>query len=208
MTTSDVIQIALMTLLVVVTGIYAWRTHAMSKATREQAKASVKMAEEMKAQRLAVKPFVIPDIDIHHEQKDHTEKMRDIVEGNFPVVLTNVGTATAIELRLLLIAPPPTPSSAKVIMPSKLPLLLQGASWRTDLYYVYDVTPEGEPIFGNPPPEGKYELIATFKSIAHQQERQIWEVSLPFDLHLPHGNFGVSIIRGELRQKLLEGDSA
>jgi len=57
MTVSDVIQIVLMGLLVVVTGVYAWRTHVISKATekqakatREQADASAKMAEEMRAQ--------------------------------------------------------------------------------------------------------------------------------------------------------------
>lgn len=38
--------------LVVVTIVYAWRTHAISKATAKQADASVKMAEEMAAQTL------------------------------------------------------------------------------------------------------------------------------------------------------------
>ena len=37
MTVSDLIQIILMGLLVVVTGIYAWRTFAISKATEKQA---------------------------------------------------------------------------------------------------------------------------------------------------------------------------
>jgi len=63
MTCSDLIQIILMGLLVVVTGIYAWRTHVISKATREQADASVKMAEEIEKQRYSESlPLLVPDI--------------------------------------------------------------------------------------------------------------------------------------------------
>ena len=43
-----------MGLLVIITGIYVWRTHVISKALRGQAGASVKMAEEMKEQRIVV----------------------------------------------------------------------------------------------------------------------------------------------------------
>jgi hypothetical protein len=60
MTASDVIQIVLMGLLVIVTGIYAWRTHVMSSAAKKQAEASVKMAEEMREQRIiASRPVII-----------------------------------------------------------------------------------------------------------------------------------------------------
>ena len=45
MTITDWIQAISMLILVVVTGIYAWRTHIMSKATKQQADASVRMAE-------------------------------------------------------------------------------------------------------------------------------------------------------------------
>ena len=51
MTYSDLIQVILMGLLVVITGIYAWRTHVISKATKAQADASVRMAEEMRNAR-------------------------------------------------------------------------------------------------------------------------------------------------------------
>ena len=59
MTISDLIQIILINLLVIVTGVYASRTHVMSKAAREQADTSVKMAEEMKKQRYdALHPII------------------------------------------------------------------------------------------------------------------------------------------------------
>jgi len=51
MTTSELVQIILMGLLVVITGIYAWRTFAISNASKKQANASVKMAEEMRNAR-------------------------------------------------------------------------------------------------------------------------------------------------------------
>ena len=59
MTGSDLIQVILMGLLVVVTGIYAWRTHVISKATKAQADASVKTADEMREQRYdTVRPVI------------------------------------------------------------------------------------------------------------------------------------------------------
>ncbi len=58
MTPTDWIQAISMLILVVVTGFYVWRTHVISKATSEQAKAtkqqayaSVEMAGEMRQQR-------------------------------------------------------------------------------------------------------------------------------------------------------------
>jgi hypothetical protein len=60
MTVSDLIQIILMGLLVVITGIYAWRTFSISNGTKKQADASVKMAEEMREQRvIASRPVII-----------------------------------------------------------------------------------------------------------------------------------------------------
>jgi len=59
MTTSELVPIILMGVLVIITGIYAWRTHVISKATREQANTSLKMANEMKEQRYdTVRPVI------------------------------------------------------------------------------------------------------------------------------------------------------
>lgn len=60
MTPTDWIQAISMVVLVIVTIFYARRTHVISKATREQAAANVKMAEEMREQRLAMyKPHIV-----------------------------------------------------------------------------------------------------------------------------------------------------
>ena len=198
MTASDVIQIVLMGLLVVVTGIYAWRTFAISNATKKQADASVKMAEEMSLQRLAAKPAVIPDIDIHFEQKDYTDRMRSIAESDFPVVLTNVGTAAAVELELFLKTP------RNEFVSTKLPLLLRDGIWKSTLTYVYEFTEEGEPIFSQPPPEGLYELKVVFRSATFEPNQPFSEFILPFDLHWSGKDFWWKIERHKLCQKLSE----
>ncbi len=94
MTDSDLIQIILMGLLVVITGIYAWRTFSISNATKKQANASMKMAEEMREQRvMASRPLLI--------QKSVHEK--DIWEGSTKdyfshFEISNVGNTPAIEV--------------------------------------------------------------------------------------------------------------
>ncbi len=68
MTITDWIQAISMVILVVVTGIYAWRTHVLSKATEKQAEASVKMAKHMRKQtetlRETVSMSVRPSVSI------------------------------------------------------------------------------------------------------------------------------------------------
>ena len=59
MTNSEIIQIILTGALVIITGIYVWRTFAISKAAEKQAEASVKMAEEMREQR---RPIVVSEV--------------------------------------------------------------------------------------------------------------------------------------------------
>jgi len=63
MITGELIQVILMGLLVVVTGIYAWRTHVISNATMKQADASMKMADETAQKRYSdFQPLLIPKI--------------------------------------------------------------------------------------------------------------------------------------------------
>ncbi len=96
MTVSDLVQIILMGLLVVVTGVYAWRTFAISKATKKQANASVKMAEEMKEQRImSSRPVII--------QKAINEK--DF--SYFEIYNAGNGPAIEVEVSLLLQREPP-----------------------------------------------------------------------------------------------------
>jgi hypothetical protein len=63
MTTGELIQVILMVLLVVVTSIYAWRTFAISKATRKQADASAEMTKEVKDKKYSESlPLLVPTI--------------------------------------------------------------------------------------------------------------------------------------------------
>ncbi len=183
------IEILMMAGLVAVTG-------ALAVYAAGQAYASMKMAEEMRAQRVASKPVVIPDIDLQSGQRYFKEKMKDIAQSNFPVVLTNVGTTAAIELELLL----KTPRNDS--LSQKLPLLLQGGSWRSELRYLY-FTDGGEPMFDKPPPEGLYELKVSFRPATSRPNTEFSEVTLPFDLHRGWGDIW-RIERHELHQEIKE----
>ena len=88
MTDSDLIQIILMGLLVVVTGIYAWRTFAISNATKKQADASVKMAEEMRNARS-------PSITIQWGSADPNSR-------EISAILANEGFGPALNLKCYL----------------------------------------------------------------------------------------------------------
>ena len=82
---SDLIQIILMGLLVVVTGIYVWRTFAITKATEKQADASVKMAKHM------VRPRLAPDLYLEGQ----------FFEGRrvkFNAMITNDGEGPAYDI--------------------------------------------------------------------------------------------------------------
>ena len=95
MTTGELIQVILMGLLVVITGIYAWRTFAISNATKRQADASVKMAEEMKEQRvLTSRPVII-------QKAVPVEFIGDGFSDEFEIC--NAGNGPAIELEILLL---------------------------------------------------------------------------------------------------------
>jgi len=94
MTASDVIQIVLMGLLVVVTGIYAWRTFAISNATKKQAEASVKMAEEMREQRVMASQPRLLQKSVH--EKDIWEGSTKDYFSHFEI--SNAGDIPAIEV--------------------------------------------------------------------------------------------------------------
>jgi len=102
MTTTDWIQAISMVILVIVTGIYVWRTHVISKAAKEQADTSAKMAEEMKAQRYdTIRPVI--DIEILNIQKQIGNQPSEAVaaiNGDtsylLSFVLHNIGLGPAI----------------------------------------------------------------------------------------------------------------
>ncbi len=190
---TDVTQIFLTGLLVVVTCIYVWLTHAISKTAKQQAYASVEMVREMREQRLSAKPVVVPDID-----SNATGYMKSIAQSDFPVVVTNVGTQAAIEIEVTMKGP-----DGKIGNFYKLPLLLPGATWKSIFVYVNEFDESGEPIFGLPPPEGLYELGVTFKP-ATSDNALFSEVSLPFELRWSRKPYYYNVMRSGLNIKLQE----
>lgn len=101
MTITDWIQAISMLFLVVVTGIYVWRTHIISNSTKKQADASVKMAKEMREQR---RPIVVQEIATPKgfrytlATEDATEEITSDCFG-----IQNVGNSPAIELEIILL---------------------------------------------------------------------------------------------------------
>ena len=101
MTTSEWVQIILTGVLVVVTGIYVWRTFAISKSTEKQADASVKMADEMKEQIImASRPVIIQKAVVETETKQATFGSKDWFSY---FELYNAGTGPAIEVEIALL---------------------------------------------------------------------------------------------------------
>jgi len=177
-------------------GTQADATIEMAKATKAQADGTAdisrftkEQAEEMRLQRLAAKPFVVPDIEI----KPHTELLVD--EGNltphvvFPISITNVGKEAAIELEVSLKLPEEvnTVENAKYDFNSeKLPLLMQNAIWKHEFFYfIYEDKPK-ESLIETHPPEGLYELKVSFKSPSSDSNTPPSEITLPFNLSWPH----------------------
>jgi len=100
------VQIGLTAALVSVTSVYAWRTHVISKsakeqaeATREQAEASVKMAEEMREQRIMTSRPIIIQKDVYEERAEEGR----LVEFFSHFEVYNEGNGTAIEVEVILL---------------------------------------------------------------------------------------------------------
>jgi hypothetical protein len=100
MTTTDWIQAIAMVVLVAITGIYVWRTYVISNATRKQAETSVKMAEEMRAQRLSeARPYLLLRLKLEGGdallwEGHESSKPR----GELEVTIINAGKGPAINL--------------------------------------------------------------------------------------------------------------
>ena len=97
MTTGEWVQIILMGLLVVITGFYAWRTFAISNATKKQAK-------EMKEQRYdTVRPVIdiqrdIDVADIARQTLEANAALSEDISHGLSCILHNVGLGPAIDL--------------------------------------------------------------------------------------------------------------
>ena len=98
--TAQTIQLIITFVLVLVTVAYVLRTAEIAKATRQQANASMKMAEEMKQQRYdAVRPIV--DIVIKEQSITAQESISQAYGAkpkDLPCQLRNVGVGPAIRV--------------------------------------------------------------------------------------------------------------
>jgi hypothetical protein len=99
MTTTDWIQAISMVVLVIVTAIYAWRTHVMSKAAREQAEASAKMADEMREQRLnESQPYLLIRLEENNILR-YPGESNDMAPDSITITIRNEGKGPAINIR-------------------------------------------------------------------------------------------------------------
>ena len=178
LSTYEVVHLIAITALVLVTAIYVLRTREIAKFTKEQ-------AEEMRLQRLAAKPFVVPDIDINTSTQLFAELSELIHSVKFPVSVTNVGKESAIELHVSLELPVEinTAQNQKYdYLTAKIPLLPQDSTWTHELFYfAYDNETE-EALRKSNPPDGLYNLKVSFKSPSSPSDTPPSEITLPFSL--------------------------
>ena len=94
---SQTLEYVLLAGLIAVTTWYAYGTMKIAKATKEQAKASVEMAEEMREQRLSeARPYLLIKLADELLQWDDIEQDRR--PHKFEVTIRNVGRGPAINL--------------------------------------------------------------------------------------------------------------
>ncbi len=117
---SVLIQAVSTVILAIVTGVYAFLTYGIGKATKQQAKASVKMAEEMREQRYKdTLPLLAPTLLSYP-----SEIALDVVSyealqsgDRIRVMWRNVGKGVAINTRFSFWSAPTSPEEASFFPP-------------------------------------------------------------------------------------------
>jgi len=143
MTITDWIQAISMVVLAIITGIYAWRTHVMSKAAREQADASMTMAEQMRKQRYSESlPLLIPTVTKNWNTqglKSNEIPYEYLQTGiGIKVVWRNVGKGTAINSRFSFWSAPTSSGKANFFPPSESGTLEVGGKKEVDYSELLD----------------------------------------------------------------------
>lgn len=143
MTITDWIQAISMVVLAIITGIYAWRTHVMSKAAREQADASMTMAEQMRKQRYSESlPLLIPTVTKNWNTqglKSNEIPYEYLQTGiGIKVVWRSVGKGTAINSRFSFWSAPTSSGKANFFPPSESGTLEVGGKKEVDYSELLD----------------------------------------------------------------------
>lgn len=196
MTITDWIQAISTLVLVAVTGIYAWRTHAISKATSEQtqatkkqAEASVKMAEEMREQRImASRPVIIQKVVVETETQFRTFGSKDWF-SYFEV--HNAGNGPAIELEVSLLD-----KEKNLLVSQRISFLKAGElPMRPDPFksYTFDLDKREK---------SEYYLVSEYKSIFSGSPQPRWyQTWLPFETSGASEEGKIYVQAGELEFK-------
>jgi len=99
---AQAIELVILFTLVLVTGMYVKRTAEIAKATKEQADASMKMAEEMRDARYDALRPIIDIVEQTVEPREMATRAYNAREGIFPKKLSclirNIGVGPAIEV--------------------------------------------------------------------------------------------------------------
>jgi hypothetical protein len=172
-----IIEIIVLLGLVLITAKYVIKTGEIAKFTKEQ-------AEEMRLQRSEAKPFVVPDTAPTFGREFLKSIAPGIILVKFPVSITNVGNAAAVELELSLTLPDKIDAKYEHLT-TKLPTLMRDRMWKYEFSYAIETTTDETQIENVHPPEGKYELKVTFKSATSNEGTRPSEVTLPFKLSWP-----------------------
>ena len=199
MTVSDLTQIILMGLLVAITGIYAWRTFAISNATKKQADASVKMAEEMKEQRLSeAQPYLLLRLTDRVVQWNDRPDLREHFPRTFPITILNGGKGPAIDLYTAL-----WNKGERRYVYERKGYLIPGEEWQAEISRFTILTGEKEgwlPQLRNIVGQNKTEIIAVEYKDIH---KRTWISYLYLEKHAQDSDF---VVAGEHNIMELKND--
>ncbi len=175
MTVTDWIQAISMLVLVIATGIYAWRTFSISRATKQQADASLKMAEETKEQRImASRPVIIQKAVIETETELATFGSKDWF-SYFEVYNAGNGPAIEVEISLLNKEKIPIHSHRKTFLRAGEPPMefspSELASLEKSTFYLVC---EYQSIFSHGPQPTWYQTWLPFETIESSEEGKIY----------------------------------
>lgn len=180
---SNISQVLLTLALVLITCIYVMRTSDIAKATRAQAIASVKMAEEMREQRIITsRPLLI--IKSVHE-KDIWEGSNKDYFSHFEIC--NVGNSPAIEVE-----------SSLMDNEDNNPSGIRQTYLRNDdspiKFHPYGIENLDE--------NKTYYLVCEYQNIfSYGLQKQLYQTSLPFKISKSGEEGKIYMIAGELELK-------